>query len=172
MIIHGITMSQGELVSNGYALPEQFHTLYLSKENEVSFTLDDFLIYQAISGNWMLIENGKIQEVEGDENVINNPHPRSVIGIMEDKQTMLWVVVDGRQLEISEGMTMAELTEFLLNIEVYHALNLDGGGSSTLVMEDENGVPIQLNTPVDQDVVGQERPVANHLGIYASRLDD
>jgi hypothetical protein len=45
-------------------------------------------------------------------------------------------------------------------------MNLDGGGSSTLVIEGEDGQPVILNSPIDHYIPGTERPVANHLGIY------
>jgi len=48
-------------------------------------------------------------------------------------------------------------------------MSLDGGGSSTMVIEDENGQPRVLNSPIDQYVPGRERPVANHIGIFINR---
>jgi exopolysaccharide biosynthesis protein len=46
------------------------------------------------------------------------------------------------------------------------AMAMDGGGSSTLVVEGEDGSPRILNTPIDNYIPGRERPVGNHLGIY------
>ena len=52
-------------------------------------------------------------------------------------------------------------------------LNLDGGGSSTLVAEDEKKNPVLLNSPIHGRLPpGKERPVANHLGIFARRIED
>jgi hypothetical protein len=51
-------------------------------------------------------------------------------------------------------------------------MNLDGGGSSALVIGMANGSAIQLNTPIHAYVPGTERPVANHLGVYARTIDD
>lgn len=48
-------------------------------------------------------------------------------------------------------------------------MNLDGGGSTTLVMEGDNGQPVLLNSPIDSRIPGRERAVANHLGIFASK---
>ncbi|EDN65373.1 conserved hypothetical protein [Beggiatoa sp. PS] len=46
------------------------------------------------------------------------------------------------------------------------ALNLDGGGSSTLVMAEPTGKPVLLNMPIHGRIQGKERLIGNHLGIY------
>ena len=47
---------------------------------------------------------------------------------------------------------------------VYNAINLDGGGSSALVIE-KDGEPFLLNSPIEDGIGGKERKVANHLGV-------
>ena len=79
-------------------------------------------------------------------------------------------VVDGRQAGIAEGVTIDEFAALIIEHGGYSALNLDGGGSSVLVMQGADGIPIQVSSPTDQDVVGKERPIANHFGIYAQPL--
>jgi exopolysaccharide biosynthesis protein len=78
------------------------------------------------------------------------------------------VVVDGRQAGYSEGATLVELGELLLEKGAFFAMNLDGGGSSTMVMAQKNGKAHLLNSPIDVHIPGRERAVGNHLGIYAS----
>jgi hypothetical protein len=46
-------------------------------------------------------------------------------------------------------------------------MNLDGGGSSTLVRQGTGGRPLALNSPIDLQIPGRQRYVGNHLGIYA-----
>jgi hypothetical protein len=48
-------------------------------------------------------------------------------------------------------------------------MNMDGGGSSTLVIENERGKSEVLNSPIDSHIPGRERPVANHLGVYVEQ---
>ena len=79
------------------------------------------------------------------------------------------IVVDGKQPLYSEGVTIAELTGIVQSLGAYTALNLDGGGSTTLVMT-KNGKPKLLNAPIHTKLPMHERPVANHLGFYADRL--
>lgn len=78
-------------------------------------------------------------------------------------------VVDGRQPNYSEGVTLEELALLLREYGAHDAMNLDGGGSTTLVMEGDNGQPVLLNSPIDSRIPGRERAVANHLGIFASK---
>lgn len=58
-------------------------------------------------------------------------HPRSAVGISRDATTLMFVVVDGRR-PWSVGMSLTELANQLLTLGAYQAMNLDGGGSSTL----------------------------------------
>jgi exopolysaccharide biosynthesis protein len=67
--------------------------------------------------------------------------PRTAIGISENGRYLILVVVDGRQPFYSDGATFVELAELLIKFDVYYGMNLDGGGSSTMVIE-EDGQPV------------------------------
>jgi exopolysaccharide biosynthesis protein len=82
-------------------------------------------------------------------------HPRTALGLKKDG-TLVILVADGRR-EQAKGFTGPEMSEILLREAVVDAINLDGGGSTTLYIEGEGGV---LNRPSD----GHERVVVNHLG--------
>jgi len=58
-------------------------------------------------------------------------HPRTAVGLRPNG-TWVFVVVDGRQPTLSVGMSLRELSTLLLSLDCVDALNLDGGGSSTL----------------------------------------
>ncbi len=82
--------------------------------------------------------------------------PRSAVAF-EGKR--LWLVtVDGRQPGYSMGANSDEFSQFLFDLGARHALNLDGGGSTTFAIRRE-GRPLILNSPSD----GRERPIANAL---------
>jgi hypothetical protein len=85
-------------------------------------------------------------------------HPRTAIGLSQDKKKLWMVVVDGRTTA-SVGMTCTELGTLLKGFGAYEALNMDGGGSSAMYV---SGVGI-ANAPSD----GAERIVANHLALFA-----
>ena len=81
-------------------------------------------------------------------------HPRTFVGIDRDTTVMFLCTVDGRQRS-SVGMNFREMSEFLLKIGAWDAINLDGGGSTTMVIN--GGV---VNTPSDST---GERGVANSI---------
>lgn len=87
------------------------------------------------------------------------PNPRTAVGLSKDRRRLYLVVVDGRSKQ-SVGMTCGTLARWMHDLGVDRALNLDGGGSSTLWI---SGLGV-INEPSD----GQERIVSNHLGVYAS----
>jgi len=79
-------------------------------------------------------------------------HPRSAFGWNE--RHCFLVVVDGRQAGLSVGMTLAELSEFLVKLGCQEAINFDGGGSTELILEGQ-----VLNSPC----YGRERATATSL---------
>lgn len=58
------------------------------------------------------------------------------------------------------------VTKIFQDLGVYSALNLDGGGSTTLVTETASGIT-PLNAPIHTKIPMRERPIANHIGFYA-----
>ena len=83
-------------------------------------------------------------------------HPRTAAGITADG-TLLLVLVDGRQLA-SRGVTLEELAAILIGIGADQALNLDGGGSASLVVNDR-----LLNNPAGR---GRQREVMTAIGVF------
>jgi len=136
--------------------------LYISKDNVAQFERPRGRVYNAISGSHMLIVEG--ESIEGLDSEI--PAPRTALGVDFGPDRLVIVVVDGRQPFYSEGATLAQLADLMIDYGVYSAINMDGGGSSTLVIEDERGNAKVLNSPIDSHIPGRERPVANHLGVY------
>jgi exopolysaccharide biosynthesis protein len=86
-------------------------------------------------------------------------HPRTAIGIDRDQRRLHLVVADGRST-ISRGLTLVQLAALLRSLGDEDALNLDGGGSSTMIARDATGVVAVRNRPSD----GQQRRVPNGLG--------
>ena len=153
----GTIYSEGDLSRTGVA-----PTLYISRRNALSFNRRPDNVFQAISGDRMLVEQGGI--VEGLNNQSLNP--RTAVGINKNGRYLILVVIDGRQPLYSEGATFVELAQLMIDQGAYFAMSLDGGGSSTMVMQGADGKPVILNSPIDNYIPGRERPVANHLGIY------
>ncbi len=136
--------------------------LSVGDEVEVSYapkvdgdTLMDF----AVGGNVKLVENGNVPENLDDTTTA----PRTAVGFSEDGKTMILALVDGRQTD-SRGMTYKELGELMKEHGAYQALNIDGGGSSTMVARMPGYEDAEVvNNPSD----GTERSVPNGIGIFA-----
>lgn len=116
---------------------------------------------QALAGKEMLVDGGVA--VAHEKTIL---HPRTAVASTVDGATLWLIVVDGRQPNYSEGVTLAELAEIILELGADVALNLDGGGSSTLAVEGLIG-PELLNAPIHTNIAMRQRPVANHLGVFA-----
>ena len=123
--------------------------------------------FDSLAGGPNLVTSGKVNvtgECEGfDSAFVNNQHPRTAMGIKQDG-TLLLLTVDGRT-ERATGMSLAALAEYLVSLGAIHAINLDGGGSTTAYVRGEGVV----NFPSDNGVsdAGGERPVSTVLGLYA-----
>lgn len=121
---------------------------------------------QAVAGSAMLVARGQTVSVDKNSPDNDDLHPRTVVAIDERGKTLWLVIVDGRQPGYSEGVTLAELSQILVKLGIYSAINLDGGGSVSLVVAEQKGSKL-LNSAVRNRIPMRQRPVANHLGIYA-----
>ena len=112
----------------------------------------------ALSGGPLLVQSAKPQKVRSSPedpyefSSMLERHPRTAFGW--NKQCYFLVQVDGRQRDLSVGMTLDELSAWLVKLGCEEALNLDGGGSSSLWFEGH-----VRNNPCD----GYERAIANSL---------
>jgi len=84
-------------------------------------------------------------------------HPRTAVGVRADGRLLL-VTVDGRQPETSVGMSIGELAALLRELGAVEAINMDGGGSTTMVVKGR-----VVNSP--SDLTG-ERPVGDALLVF------
>ena len=90
--------------------------------------------------------------------------PRSSAGASADGKRVFLVAMDGRS-DVSVGLTVRELADLLGQLGADDAVNLDGGGSTTLVARKEGDQAVTVrNNPSD----GKERPVANGIGLFSS----
>ncbi|MEV8457418.1 phosphodiester glycosidase family protein [Streptomyces sp. NPDC052095] len=115
----------------------------------------------AVGGRELLVVDGAAQNHEGEGN--NTAAPRTAVGFSKDGRAMQIITVDGRQAD-SGGVTLTELGLMMRRAGSYSALNLDGGGSSTLVARAPGSDALQVeNSPSD----GSERTVPNGLALTA-----
>lgn len=163
-------MGQIEIPENGYILA------YLKDQN--SFIPDNFKVGDEVKIDRVInpdiesvidfaIGGGTILVTEGQKAKITHTagvrEPRSAWGVGKDGRYAYLVTVDGRT-KTSVGVTLDEFSDILIDIGLYNAINLDGGGSSTLVAkrqgEDDLSV---INNPSDSSLRG----VINGVGIIS-----
>lgn len=123
----------------------------------------------AIAGFPLLIMNGQPQPILDPPYNADDPYPRSVIATNEEGDRLWLIAIDGKQPFYSDGATLAEATAVAMRLGASAALNLDGGGSTTLVAAQPAG-PTLLNAPIHTKLPMRERAIANHIGIYAPSL--
>jgi hypothetical protein len=158
----GFTASDGNVYWTESGMEGTPPALYISRRNALSFNNKPNRVHSAISGNRMIVLKAEIAPDLEDP----NREPRTAVGINRNGRYVYLVVVDGRQPFYSEGATFTELAQLLIDQGAFMAMSLDGGGSSTMVIESDDGRPVVLNSPIHHYIPGTERPVGTHLGIY------
>ena len=135
---------------------DKFTTIGFSEQNQFLQGKENLKqMFNAFAGERVLVLDGEAQKF-GDE-----ANPRTAAGIDKSGRYFYMIVNDGRDEENGNyGMTQPELGKHMARLGVYYGINLDGGGSSTMVIEGR-GV---INSPSDKS----ERPVASHLGFFAN----
>ncbi|MER5779904.1 phosphodiester glycosidase family protein, partial [Streptomyces sp. NPDC002039] len=115
----------------------------------------------AVGGRESLVVAGIPQNHDGEPN--NTAAPRTAVGLSRDGRSLRLVTVDGR-MRASGGLTLTGLGRMMHRLGSHQALNLDGGGSSTLLAALAGASAPRLeNTPSD----GKPRPVPNGLVLTA-----
>jgi len=115
-----------------------------------------------IAGGPQLIKGGHVAITNEAEKIsaafVTDRHPRTAIAKLKSGRILL-VTVDGRRPKVSVGMSLPGLAELLLELGAVEAINLDGGGSTTMVVKSKI-----VNHPSDQT---GERPISDAVLIYS-----
>ncbi len=160
----GVQVSRGKLVSPGQ---EKLPALLLTKDNKAAIAAPPFNfegIENAVGGFHIVLKKGEV--ITGDKSI----HPRTAAGVTADGKTLVFLVVDGRQKEFSDGAMTGEVGAWLKALGCTEGINLDGGGTTALVVEGADGAPTVVNRPIHANKPGTERVAASHLGVYARPL--
>ncbi len=132
------------------------------------WALDPLHPMEAVGGFPVLVRDSTIPTgaAASGSASFSGPNPRTVVGISAGGRRILLVVIDGRRPGVSAGMTLQQTADFLRALGARDALNLDGGGSSALVMRParEGAAPRVVTRPSDPT---GERPVGNALAVLA-----
>ncbi len=173
----GITASNGDAYSPWESPfdPDFDDALNISQNNEALIvkmpasiptgfeTNPPVTLYNTVTGSHRLVQNGA--NVAPGSCSLCGLNPRTAVGLTDGNTKLLMMTVDGRQAEFSEGVTLAELASLMISHGATNAINLDGGGSTTIVMDfygDALATQV-LNSPSD----GSERAVGTSLAVFA-----
>lgn len=130
----------------------------------ISTTPDWSTTKMAVTGSAILVKDGSIPSkfsyVSSDT---NGRGPRTAVGSTSSGKELLLVTVDGRQ-NSSLGMTLTEMANLMISLGAYNALNLDGGGSTTMAVRAPGTKNINIvNSPSD----GAPRKIATAIGVFS-----
>lgn len=171
--IGDMTLDDNTYVLSGHGTSSQYLTDHMEVNDTVSLFIgtqpDRGKISALVGGGPRLLTDGtRPDDFTGVEhfgsNFIETRHPRTAVGFNADSTVVYFVTVDGRQPGFSAGMSLYELADFMISFGISHAVNLDGGGSTTMTVHDQ-----VVNSPSDP---GGERSVANALfAVSAKEID-
>lgn len=159
--------AEGGVISAGSSKAAQLSSAFDAGDTAklyTGFSVQLGRIQEAIAGSGRILLNGRavydsMATVEGiGADFITARHPRTFVGFNKDSTVLFLCTVDGRQTS-SIGMNFAEMASFLLSIGAWNAFNLDGGGSTTMVVRNEI-----VNSPSDP---AGERSVANTIQVVS-----
>jgi exopolysaccharide biosynthesis protein len=166
--VTGMLLSGGRIVSPVETVPDNRIDSILCLKTGEARILDGQQcpkgFTEGVAAGPRLVADGAIRNSRLE--IATGTHPRTAFAISRDHHTAWIVAVDGRQ-EDSKGIALSELAAFFRSLGAWDAINLDGGGSTTLAIEGPDGQPQILNKPIQSGVVGKERPVANQILVFA-----
>ncbi len=127
----------------------------IDPEKEASIDFDKWKMQTAVGGGPVLLQNGQIkvtneQEIKFVGKAIEDKHPRTAMGYTKDNKLII-LVIQGRFPNIAEGATLIQEAQLFKDLGCWEALNLDGGGSSCMLVNGKETIKVS-------DATGQ-RPV-------------
>lgn len=173
----GLSVSNGTVVSTAnFGSDDAAASLLISSANRASIippqsagsTFDFASILNAVSGN-LIVANGTDVSAVTPTGAPHDPfglNPRTDVGLSQDGRSLYLAVIDGRQPGYSVGVTNSDAAQLLIALGSYQGLNLDGGGSTTLVQSNGTRGATIINRPSG----GTERYDGNSFGVYALAL--
>lgn len=167
----GLTMTDGQVWDKAR---DTFNRSFLACDAQNHCTIDPINHVAKVNPKWNLVVPGwqVLDASRGDficadnesticsEGKFSTRHPRTSLGLSQDGKTLYIVVVEGR-LKQFQGLTLKELAAVYKDLNVTNAINLDGGGSTTLVVNQKRVSRLPDEQPV-------ERVVADHFGVICS----
>ena len=147
-----------------YIDPPSFYGIWTPEELQVDRYRNVFWSYP------ILLLDGKVSRRMGDFSHVASRHARTAFGITSSQQILLLVVDKGHAVNsadrVPEGMTCLELANVMKKLDASEAINLDGGGSSTMYIRGEDA-PVNVPSESVDANVKKERPVYSILYVVS-----
>lgn len=175
--IHGWSSPNGEISNRGpwrtfFGILEDGTAIIGDKED---YEVNKEKLVEAVGGDYIMVENGEMTDFAEEPNDQKNdlpvgPYARTCVGIREDG-SVFFITIDGKRPDTySAGLSLVEMAQLMIENGAETAMNLDGGGSATMVIKDPETKEYTVkNSPSDGTsgpTGGTERSVANSLYIY------
>lgn len=166
----GVPIPADGYILKGHGQAAKFIKDNLPVGSKVSYTYNvepmGSKLFAAVGGQALLVEAGHLPAYFTQN--ISGKHARTAAGISKDGKTLYLVAVEKQVSSdgtiVSAGMTQEELAGFLISIGVWRAVNLDGGGSTTLAARHLGDFDASL---VNQPQATTQRKVPDAIGIFS-----
>ncbi|KWX86181.1 copper amine oxidase [Paenibacillus riograndensis] len=153
-----------QFVKNHLAVGQKLSSVYTLKSKSTQQELDPASLQMMIGGHTILVNDGKATSFSRSTSSIGGFRARTALGYSQSGQYVYVVAVEDNAN--SAGMSLTELQNFMANIGVWKGMNLDGGGSTTMVDRPlaETSATLTFNTEYGTE----QRSIVNGLGVYTS----
>jgi len=177
--VEGTIISAGRLVSTQTRSNDSMSAITFGPNNQPNFyfvnwpALNTSGVYNAVAGMYPLVRDGTNFAYFYNGAMSDSTHgvqPRTAFGLTRDKRYLIVMTIDGRQ-SFSGGALDYETAEFLLLFGAWSGMNMDGGGSTTMVKQGEFGDPEDINVNSFQWAVGRpgsQRSIGCNFGVRST----
>lgn len=151
------------LSANGSDWPDKLKGIEVGDEISVKMDVEDHwkqADYVLGSGPYLVKDGSRHITMNPSSGQATTRAPRTAIGISADGTKVFMVTADGRQPGFANGMTITELADYMILVGADRAINLDGGGSTTMVSQKQ---PFGLPTLTNRPSAGSQSPVSTTL---------
>ncbi len=120
------------------------------KKKDFTKTFYRWKMETAVGGGPVLLQKGRINISNNEElkfagKAINDKHPRTAMGYTADNKLIV-LVVEGRNPGVADGVSLTQLAEIMRDLGCVEALNLDGGGSSCMLINGKETIKVSDKT--------------------------
>ncbi|WP_081966018.1 stalk domain-containing protein [Paenibacillus sp. FSL H7-0357] len=158
---HGLA---SQFVTGHLAVGQKLVTDYTLRSKTTQQELDPANLQMMIGGHTILVNGGKAATFSRSTSSLGGYRARTALGYSQDGRYAY--VIAAEKNDNSAGMSLTELQSFMTNIGVWKGLNLDGGGSTTMVDRPlaETSTTLTFNTEYGKE----QRSIVNGLGVFTS----